>query len=167
WALLTKLNQENPDLSIKSLFEDHSRFGKYSIEWGDILVDFSKNRFDGSIFSALMELAMEMELQEAIEEMFTGKLINSTEGRAVLHTALRNRSNSPVVVDGKDVMPEVNRVLDQMKVFSQQITSGKWKGYTGKPIKSLVNIGIGGSDLGPVMVTEALKPYQNKDLEIH
>ena len=167
WALLTKLNQENQDLSIKSLFEDHSRFGKYSIEWENILVDFSKNRFNGSIFSTLLDLAREMELKEAIEDMFTGKPINSTEGRAVLHTALRNRSNSPVIVDGKDVMPEINKVLDQMRVFSSQIISGKWKGYTGKPIKSLVNIGIGGSDLGPVMITEALKPYQNKNLDIH
>src|SRR5690554_1761214 len=165
WALLTKLNQENQDLSIKSLFEDHSRFGKYSIEWENILVDFSKNRFNGSIFSTLLDLAREMELKEAIEDMFTGKPINSTEGRAVLHTALRNRSNSPVIVDGKDVMPEINKVLDQMRGFTKKITSGKWKGYTGKPIKSLVNIGIGGSDLGPVMITEALQHYQNKDLE--
>src|SRR5690606_37071624 len=129
--------------------------------WESILVDFSKNRIDEEIFATLLNLADETGLKEGIEAMFTGQPINQTEDRAVLHTALRNRGNKPVIVDGKDVMPEVNQVLAQMKQFCEDIEGGHWKGYTGKPIRTLVNIGIGGSDLGPVMVTEALKPYQN------
>lgn len=166
WSRLVDLSEKYKDLSMKHLFEKGERFERYSLQQEDILVDFSKNRINGEIFSALMDLARETSLHEAIEEMFTGEPINQTENRAVLHTALRNRSNHPIYVGGKDVMPDVNAVLAQMKGFSEQIYSGKWLGYTGKPIRSLVNIGIGGSDLGPVMVTEALKPYQNPDLEI-
>lgn len=167
WETLTKLYQEQHELTLKSLFQDQSRFQKYSIQWEDMLVDFSKNRINEAIFSSLVNLAEETGLKEAIEAMFTGEAINQTEGRAVLHTALRNRSNTPVKVEGKDVMPEVNKVLDQMREFTHQISSGDWKGYSGKAIRTLVNIGIGGSDLGPVMVTEALKPYQHENLEIH
>ena len=166
WGRLVSLQEKYKQLTIKSLFEKAERFERYSLQLEDVLVDYSKNRINGEIFSALMDLARETELHQAIESMFSGEAINQTENRAVLHTALRNRSNHPVYVDKKDVMPEINAVLAQMKDFADQIHGGTWLGYTGKPIKSLVNIGIGGSDLGPVMVTEALKPFQNPNLEI-
>lgn len=167
WKKLSGLFHENRELTIASLFNEPQRFDDYSIRWKAFLVDYSKNRINDEIFESLLELAQEAGLKEAIEAMFTGEAINRTEGRAVLHTALRNRSNEPVMVDGEDVMPQVNKVLEQMKKFSDDINAGNWKGYTGKPIRSLVNIGIGGSDLGPVMVTEALKPYQNEELDMH
>jgi len=152
---------------IKTLFEkDPERFQKYSLKFEDILVDFSKNRIDEKAFDLLFELANECGLKGAMESMFKGEKINATEDRAVLHVALRNRSNSPILVDGQDVMPEVNEVLAQMKAFSERIISGEWKGYSGKAITDVVNIGIGGSDLGPLMVTEALKPYKNH-LDLH
>lgn len=166
WGRLVSLQEKYQQLTIKSLFEKAERFERYSLQLEDVLVDYSKNRINGEIFSALMDLARETELHQAIESMFSGEAINQTENRAVLHTALRNRSNHPVYVDKKDVMPEINAVLAQMKGFADQIHGGKLLGFTGKPIKSLVNIGIGGSDLGPVMVTEALKPFQNPELEI-
>lgn len=145
---------------MRELFhEDPERFKKFSLQFEDILVDYSKNILNEEAMRLLLQLAQEMELKKAIDGMFRGEKINQTENRSVLHTALRNRSNTPVKVDGEDVMPEVNRVLGQMKDFSERIRSGAWKGYTGKPIRSIVNIGIGGSDLGPVMVTEALRPY--------
>jgi len=137
------------------------RFEKYSLTFNDILLDFSKNRMDDETFALLMELARDCSLDTAIREMFDGEKINLTENRPVLHIALRNRSNTPIYVDGKDVMPEVNRVLEQMKHFSNAVISGTWKGFTGKSITDVVNVGIGGSDLGPVMVTEALKHYKN------
>src|SRR5690554_1053961 len=167
WRRLSTIYQNNKNTTLKDLFTVSGRFDQYSIRWGDILVEFSTNRVNEEIFATLLALAEETGLKEGIEAMFTGRPINETEGRAVLHTALRNRSNSLIIVDSKDVMPEVNQVLEQMKQFCEDVTSGNWKGYTGKPIRSLVNIGIGGSDLGPVMVTEALKPYQNKNLDIH
>jgi len=166
WLQLQQLADANRDTQIKNLFTDNARFEKFSISLEDILVDYSKNRIDESIFSTLLDLAKETKLKEAIESMFIGEKINGTEGRAVLHTALRNRPNTPVYFEGQDVMPEINAVLVQMKGFADQISNGTWLGHTGKPIKSLVNIGIGGSDLGPVMVTEALKYYQNPNLEI-
>lgn len=145
---------------LRDLFaENPNRFTDFSLRFEDILVDFSKNRITSETTQLLRQLAGEAGLYEAIEKMFSGDPINVTENRSVLHIALRNRSNSPILVDGKDVMPDVNAVLDKMKGFSERISSGEWKGYTGKPITQLVNIGIGGSDLGPVMVTEALKPY--------
>jgi glucose-6-phosphate isomerase len=154
--------------SIKELFaQDPKRASKFTLRFQDILVDFSKNQINGRTLSYLIDLANECQLNEAINKMFAGEAINATENRAVLHTALRNRSNEPVLVDGKDVMPDVNRVLAQMKEFSQAIRSGEWKGYSGKKITDIVNIGIGGSDLGPVMVTEALKPYGKKGLNVH
>jgi glucose-6-phosphate isomerase len=166
WKKLSEA-AENP-IVIKSLFkEDPDRFKKYSIRFKDILLDYSKNGIDEKIFSSLLDLSHQTGLKEAIEDMFAGKPINATEGRAVLHTALRNRSNDPVYVGGKDVMPDVNEVLEKMKVFSEKVSKGVWKGYTGKPIESLVNIGIGGSDLGPVMVTEALKPYQHPHIKTY
>ncbi|MFN3849747.1 MAG: glucose-6-phosphate isomerase [Spirosomataceae bacterium] len=146
--------------TIKELFaEDKNRFRKFSVKFNDILVDYSKNRINRRTMAYLVDLAKECGLQDAIEKMFSGDKINQTENRAVLHIALRNRSNTPIITDGKDVMPDVNEVLGKMKGFSQEIISGKWKGYTNKSITDIVNIGIGGSDLGPVMVTEALKPY--------
>jgi glucose-6-phosphate isomerase len=153
---------------MKALFaRDPERFEKYSIKFEDILVDFSKNIVDDHIFKLLMLLARECGLKDAITSQFTGERINKTENRPVLHTALRNRGKNPVFVDGKDVMPDVHGVLEQMKMFSESIISGSWKGYTGKPITDIVNIGIGGSDLGPLMVTEALKHYQNENIRLH
>ncbi|WP_299255489.1 glucose-6-phosphate isomerase, partial [uncultured Cytophaga sp.] len=135
--------------------------------FNDILVDYSKNRITDETMSLLLALAEEAGLKQAIEDMFTGKKINATEKRSVLHVALRNRSNTPIFSDGKDVMPEINAVLDKMKGFCENVRSGAWKGYTGKSITDIVNIGIGGSDLGPVMVTEALKPYGSETLNVH
>ena len=154
--------------SIKDLFDsDPKRFSKFSLKFQDILLDYSKNNINGRTISYLLELANECKLEESISKMFSGDVINETEGRAVLHTALRNRSNTPVIVDGKDVMPDVNRVLAQMKDFSTKVRSGEWKGYSGKAITDIVNVGIGGSDLGPVMVTESLKSYAQKGLNVH
>ena len=148
--------------SLKDLFtEDASRFEKFSILFEDILVDYSKNRIDDTTMALLMQLARECKLDQAIKAMFSGEKINQTEGRQVLHIALRNQGNAPILVDGKNVMEEVNKVLEKMDKFSQAIISGSWKGYTGKAITDVVNIGIGGSDLGPVMVTEGLKAYKN------
>src|SRR5882757_4929485 len=148
--------------SLKGLFEaDNDRFAKFSIQFEDILLDYSKNRITDQTIALLLQLAKECMVNKAIEAMFSGEVINATEGRPVLHVALRNRSNTPIYVEGKDVMPDVNRVLEHMKAFSEAVISGTWKGYTGKTITDVVNIGIGGSDLGPVMVTEALKAYKN------
>lgn len=155
------------EIHLKELFEtDKDRFKKYSVLFNDIFLDYSKNRINDKTIALLMQLAKECDLDGAIKAMFSGEVINETENRAVLHTALRNRANTPVLVDGKDVMPDVNEVLAKMKKFSEAIISGQWKGYTGKAITAVVNIGIGGSDLGPVMVTEALKSYKNH-LELH
>jgi len=148
------------DVHMKDLFARHKdRFAKFSTQFEDILVDYSKNRITAETLELLVQLARETGVPEAIESMFSGARINETEGRAVLHVALRNRSNEPILVDGKDVMPAVNAVLDQMEAFCDKLLSGQWTGYTGQPITDIVNIGIGGSDLGPVMVTEALRPY--------
>jgi glucose-6-phosphate isomerase len=153
---------------MRKLFsEDKERFSKFSLSFKDIVLDYSKNIITDKTMSLLVDLAKEAKLKEAIKEMFKGQKINETENRAVLHVALRNRSNAPIKVDGKDVMPEVNEVLSQMKKFSNKVSSGKWMGYTHKPISDVVNIGIGGSDLGPVMVTEALKPYKKKKINLH
>ncbi len=167
WQKLEEIHFESDATHMKELFaQDSKRFEKYSLKFEDILLDYSKNILSDEVKAVLIELADECGLKGAIESMFTGEKINATENRAVLHTALRNRSNTPVIVDGEDVMPEVNAVLDQMKAFSEKIISGEWKGYTGKAITDVVNIGIGGSDLGPLMVTEALKPYKNH-LNLH
>jgi glucose-6-phosphate isomerase len=145
---------------MRELFEeDPDRFRKFSVQFEDILLDYSKNIITEETLQLLLELAEEVELRVSIESMFKGVKINQTENRAVLHTALRNRANTPVTVDDVNVMPDVNRVLEQMKQFSSELISGTWKGYTGKSITDIVNIGIGGSDLGPYMVTEALRPY--------
>ena len=153
-------NTEIKGTHMRSLFKaDADRFSRYSLKFDDILFDYSKNIVNDKTLDLLRQLANESKVKEAIEAMFTGEKINETEGRSVLHTALRNFSGKPVLSDGKDVMPDVMRVLAQMKAFCARIHSGDWKGYSGKKIKYIVNIGIGGSDLGPVMVTEALRPY--------
>ncbi|GDM50199.1 glucosephosphate isomerase [Escherichia coli] len=163
WQALQKHFDEMKDVTIADLFaKDGDRFSKFSATFGDqMLVDYSKNRITEETLAKLQDLAKECDLAGAIKSMFSGEKINRTENRAVLHVALRNRSNTPILVDGKDVMPEVNAVLEKMKTFSDAIISGEWKGYTGKAITDVVNIGIGGSDLGPYMVTEALRPYKN------
>ena len=161
WKALEQHVKENRSKTIKSYFEsDAKRFENFSITFEDILVDYSKNRISQETFNLLIDLAQETGVKEAIQAMFSGEKINQTEGRSVLHVALRNPANNPLLVDGQDVMPAVADVLDKMRSFSEKVISGSWKGYSGKEIKSIVNIGIGGSDLGPVMVTEALKPYK-------
>jgi len=168
WQALSKHHREVADLHMRELFaRDPQRFARFSLRLGDILFDFSKNRITDETLPLLFELARQAGLGEKIEAMFSGQKINTTEDRAVLHVALRNRSDEPVYVDGQDVMPEVNRVLAKMRGFSEAIRSGEWKGYTGKAITDVVNIGIGGSDLGPKMVCEALKPYARPDLRVH
>ena len=169
WLLLKKhQNDEMGNITMKRLFnEDADRFKKFSITYGDILFDYSKNIITQKTMHLLLQLADDCKVKEAIEKMFSGDKINETENRSVLHTALRNFSGEPVLSDGKDVMPDVQRVLNQMKTFCNKIHSGEWKGYSGKKIKYIVNIGIGGSDLGPVMVTEALKPYWVDGIEAH
>lgn len=147
--------------------EDPKRFDTFSLRLDDILVDYSKNIITGETVGHLVALAGACRLKEAIEKMFSGEKINETEGRAVLHTALRNRSNEPVMVNGNDVMPDVRDILDRMRPFCDSVASGTWKGYTGKTITDIVNIGIGGSDLGPAMVTRALKPYWKPNLQAH
>jgi glucose-6-phosphate isomerase len=167
YQYLTDYFSEIETKQLKDLFSsDNQRFDKFSIQFEDFLFDYSKNRIDDKAIALLIQLAKECSLNDAIEAMFTGQVINVTENRPVLHTALRNQSNTPVLVEGKDVMPEVNAVLQHMKKFSNAVISGEWKGYTGKPITDVVNIGIGGSDLGPVMVTEALKAYKTR-LNLH
>lgn len=160
WKKLHEHYKIMKKVHMRELFKkDPGRFDVFSMHFGDILFDYSKNIITKETMKLLIALANEMKLRESIGKMFTGDAINETENRAVLHVALRNRSNSPVFVDGKDVMPDVNAVLEQMKSFTERLLSGQWKGFTGKPISDIVNIGIGGSDLGPVMVTEALRPY--------
>ncbi|HHR6143241.1 TPA: glucose-6-phosphate isomerase [Providencia alcalifaciens] len=163
WRALEQHYAEMKNVHMRDLFaQDAQRFTKFSATFDDqILVDFSKNRITQDTLDKLLALAKETQLEDAIKSMFSGEKINRTEDRAVLHTALRNRDNTPVLVDGKDVMPDVNAVLEKMQQFSACIISGEWKGYTGKAITDVVNIGIGGSDLGPFMVTEALRPYKN------
>ena len=156
------------DLHLKDLFvDDAQRFSTFSLQLENILVDYSKNRITQETIDLLIELANECGLQEAIDAQYTGKSINATEHRAVLHVALRNQSNKAIHVNGENVMPLVNEALEKVKQFSNRVISGEWKGHTGKAITTIVNIGIGGSDLGPVMVTEALKPYQKEHLSVH
>lgn len=153
---------------LRDLFaNDPERFNDFSLRFADMLVDFSKNRITNETLTLLTQLAEQAGLPEAIQKMFSGDRINATEDRAVLHVALRNRSNTPILVDGQDIMPDINEVLNRMKSFTERVRSGEWRGYTGKAITDVVNIGIGGSDLGPVMVTEALKPYASDSLRVH
>jgi len=153
---------------MKDAFEkDSQRFAKFSLNFGDLLFDYSKNLITEQTMLLLVNLAIRAQLSEKTEAMFSGSIINTTEKRAVLHTALRNRSNKPVYFRGEDVMPEINKVLNKMRGFTEQVRSGEWKGYTGKAITDIVNIGIGGSDLGPKMVDTALKPYGKETLKAH
>ncbi len=153
---------------LRTLFnEDHDRFNKYHIAFNDFLLDYSKNKITDETLQLLLKLADESDLKNQINAMFEGKKINTTENRAVLHTALRNRSNTPIYVDDKDVMPEINAVLEQMHQFSDSVRNGQWLGFTGKKIKNVVNIGIGGSDLGPQMAHDALYYYKTEELTFH
>ena len=168
WKELQKHYAEIKHTHLKELFkEDGERFKKYSLSAQDIIWDYSKNFLTGKTLELLLQLAEECELKAAIEAMFNAEKINETENRAVLHTALRNSLDKPVLLDGKDVMPAVKKVREQMRDFCKKVHDGEWKGYTGKKIKYIVNIGIGGSDLGPVMVTEALKPYWAEGIQTH
>ena len=168
WQNLSDHYDEINSIRMKDLFNrDPERFKKFSLRFNDILVDYSKNLITEETLPLLLGLAHESGVKAAIDSMFTGEKINGTENRAVLHIALRNRANTPIKVDGTDVMPDVKAVREKMKIFSGRIISGEWKGYTGKKITDIVNIGIGGSDLGPVMVTEALRPYAVDGLSVH
>ena len=167
WNALQRHFDAIKDTSIAQQFAaDANRAQDFSLEFGDMLLDYSKNRIDATGMKLLFDLAREAGLADAIEAMFSGKAINETEGRSVLHIALRNRSNRPILVDGQDVMPQVNAVLDQMSAFSRTVRSGQWLGYTGKPIRNVINIGIGGSDLGPKMACEALKAFGTPALNV-
>lgn len=167
WKKLLSHSKSLKKKHLRELFaEDPKRAKKFSLQAGDVFLDYSKNRIVGRTMIYLRALAESAGLPAAIAAMFSGEKINRTEDRAVLHVALRNRSNTPILVDGKDVMPEVNEVLDRMRAFSNRVRSGEWTGFTGKRIRNIVNIGIGGSDLGPVMAYEALKPYSDRALTV-
>ncbi|MDQ3258689.1 MAG: glucose-6-phosphate isomerase [Acidobacteriota bacterium] len=168
WQALTAHHETLAPVHMRDLFrEDPRRFERFSLRFNDVLLDYSKNRVTEETMQLLLDLAESAKLKDWIERTFNGEKINITEDRAVLHVALRNRSNRPIVVDGRDVMPEVNAVLAHMREFTEAVRGGSWTGYTGRAITDIVNIGIGGSDLGPVMATEALKPYGKRDLRVH
>ncbi len=168
WQALEAHYAQVKDLHMRALFaQEPDRFERLSIKFGDILFDYSKNRITDETMRLLLNLAEDANLAAQIEAMFSGEKINNTEGRAVLHTALRSQSDSPLMADGEDVKPEIRRVLAKMRRFSESVRSGDWRGFTGKPITDIVNIGIGGSDLGPKMVCAALKPYGKRGLRIH
>ena len=168
WQALQTHFQNMQAVAMGDLFaEDPQRFDKFSLQFDEILLDYSKNRITEETLALLLDLARHADLPVWIEKMFRGEKINLTENRAVLHVALRNRANTPIYVDGVDVMPQVNAVLQKMRQFTDSVRNGRWQGYTGKAIRDVVNIGIGGSDLGPVMVTEALKPYGKAGLKVH
>ena len=168
WQALQAHCQELEGVTMRTLFrQDPERFARFSLHLDDILFDYSKNRITAKTMTLLLALANQANLAGAIAAMFSGQKINNTEDRAVLHIALRNRSNRPILVDGVNVMDDVNRVLAKVRDFSEKVRGGTWHGYTGKPITDIVNVGIGGSDLGPKMVTMALKPYTRADLRSH
>ena len=168
WKALATHHEDMRSVDMRSLFaEDPRRFERFSLRMDDLLFDYSKNRINEETMRCLVALAEESGLRERIGAMFSGEKINFTENRAVLHTALRNRSERPVLVDGEDVMPGVRAVLEKMRGLTERVRSGEWKGHTGKRITDIVNIGIGGSDLGPVFVTEALRPYWQEGLNAH
>jgi len=168
WKNLKDHFEKIRDEHMADMFKkDENRFSKFSIQFEDLLLDYSKNRIHEETLDLLIDLAEELDLKGAIESMFTGEKINLTERRAVLHVALRNHKLNPIFVEGKDVMPDIEAVLKKMKIFSENVIIGSWKGYTGKSITDIINIGIGGSALGPLMVAEALKPYQKPHLKVH
>ena len=168
WTALQNHYHQTKNDSLRDAYKrDTNRFNKFSVNFNDILFDYSKNRITDQTLPLLIELANHAELSVKINSQFSGEKINTTEHRAALHTALRNRSNYPVYVDGQDVMPEINRVLAKMRIFCASVRSGEWKGYTGKSITDIINIGIGGSGLGPKMVSTALTPYGSNGLRVH
>ncbi|SMF93824.1 glucose-6-phosphate isomerase [Methylomagnum ishizawai] len=168
WQALVQHQRDVADVHMRDLFaQDPQRFEKFSLCFGDFLFDYSKNRITGETLGLLLDLARQTQLADKIAAMFRGDRINVTESRAVLHVALRNRANRPILLDGEDVMPEVNRVLAKMRAFVEQVRSCQWRGCTGKPMTDVVNIGIGGSDLGPRMVVQALTPYTTPALRVH
>ena len=168
WLALKEHQKSICDIHMRDLFTaDPSRFHKFSFLFNDILFDYSKHRITEETLKLLIKLAREMDIEAWTKKMFTGETINFTENRAVLHTALRNRSNRPIYVNGLDVMPGINAVLARMRTFSEAVRSGEWKGFSGKSITDVVNIGIGGSDLGPAMVTESLLAYQRPNIRFH
>ncbi|MGQ9920666.1 MAG: glucose-6-phosphate isomerase [Desulfobacca sp.] len=168
WLRLQQHYQQIKDVQMQTCFaQDPDRFKKFSLRFNDILVDYSKNRITQETMALLLALAEEVQLREAIDRLFGGDHINETEDRAVFHVALRHRSNTPLFLDGQDVMPAVNAVLAQMQLFADQVRSGAWTGYSGRKITDIVNIGIGGSDLGPKMVCECLRPYRQPGLNVH
>ncbi|HEY0190087.1 MAG TPA: hypothetical protein VGC42_03130, partial [Kofleriaceae bacterium] len=168
WQALLAHQAQIASTTMRELFDrDPARFTRMSREAAGVFVDWSKHRTTDETWRLLFALAEQADVAGWRDKMFAGGVLNGTEDRAVLHTALRNRSNRPVLVDGKDVMPEVNAVLAKMRGFTERLRSGAWKGHTGQTITDVVNIGIGGSDLGPVMVTEALRPYWKADLRAH
>ena len=168
WQALAGHAAEMAPVHLRELFsDDPSRFDKFAIEDDELLLDLSKNRITDKTLALLVDLAQEVGLEDWRDRLFAGDPINVTEGRSVLHVALRNRSNRPIFMNGDDVMPAVNAVLERMRSFTERVRSGDWRGHTGQKITDIVNIGIGGSDLGPLMVTEALKPYGRADLSAH
>ena len=168
WLALLDHHKQVRKMHMLDLFdEDPGRFAKYSIKFKDMLLDYSKNRITDETLNLLFDLARQAKVEDWRDKMFAGEKINTTEGRAVLHTALRNRSNRPIFVDGKNVMPDIHAELEKMRLFSEKVRGGEWLGYSGKPITDVVNIGIGGSDLGPNMVCRALSSYAKKDLRVH
>lgn len=168
WKHLENVYKHFNRKQMKDLFaNDAKRAEKYTIQLDNMLIDYSKNRIDDNVMTALYDLARERNIKDKITDMFSGKKINITENRAVLHIALRNRSNKPIYVDGRDVMPQINNTLEKIKEFSEAVRLGKFTGYTGKKLTNIVNIGIGGSDLGPFMVTEALRNYWAKDIKCY
>ena len=167
WKALEAHYAATSSVHVRDLFSsDPSRFDEFSLKFEDMLVDYSKKSITSETMALLYQLAEEGDVIGKARAMYSGEKINTTEGRAVLHVALRNRSNSPIYVDGVDVMPDVNDVLSRIKTFVTNVRDGTWRGHTGKSIDTIVNIGIGGSDLGPVMVTEALRPYSKRDLRM-
>ncbi|MDG2094069.1 MAG: glucose-6-phosphate isomerase [Phycisphaerales bacterium] len=168
WKELESHHQQTSTVHMRDLFDaDPNRFDRYAMRFKDFLIDFSKHRITDDTLPLLRRLANQAGVETLRDAMFAGERINTSENRAVLHVALRNRSNRPILVDGQDVMPEVNAVLEQMRTFCDAVRGGTWRGFSGKRITDIVNIGIGGSDLGPVMVTEALRPYISDDLQPH
>ena len=167
WKHLKKHCRQMKRNHLRALFaQDKRRAEKFTVEAGGIVLDYSKNRINEETMRALFALVRARDLAKARLAMFSGKAINHTENRPVLHIALRNFSNKPIYANGIDVMPEVNRVLNKMRGFSDAVRNGSWLGFTGKPIRNIINIGIGGSDLGPAMAYEALKPYAKRDLTV-
>ena len=168
WKRLSDLAVQLKSQRINDLFQqDPNRFENFSLELPCFLLDYSKNLISADAQAALLDLARESGVETWRDKMFTGEHINATEDRAVMHIALRDRSSKPIMVDGQDVRPAVSAELERMRKLSERVRSGEWRGYTGKPITDVVSIGIGGSNLGPLMVTEALKAYSDKRLQMH